>query len=114
MIVCAGRGKAAWPWVLSVLLVLLPMLAHAQARHEFNLPVQPLADALRAVGRKAHVTVAFDPVAVEGRRAPALKGGYTAEEALARLLKGSRLRVRRTAGGSFWVEAIPTRGPPAG
>lgn len=111
MIVTAGRARAAWLWVL---LALLSPSACAQARYGFNLPAQPLADALRAVARRAHVTVAFDPDTVAGVQAPALSGSYSAREALERLLHGKRMRVRATSGGSFWVEAVPVHGPPAG
>lgn len=113
----AGAFRAAGLW----LLLALPAVAQqtqtqmqAQARYEFSLPAQPLADSLRAVGRKAHVTVAFDPDAVTGMRAPPLSGKYSAKEALERLLRGKRLRLRTTSGGSFWVEMVPLHGPPAG
>lgn len=109
--ISAGRIRAIG---LCLLLALWPVIALAQARYDFHLPAQPLDDALRAVGRKAHVTVAFDPVLVAGKRSPTLKGTYTPREALERLLRGSRLRLRVTEGGSYWVEAIPVRGPPAG
>lgn len=107
----AGRVKVIW---LCMLLAAWPVTSNAQAAYQFNLPAQPLADSLRAVGRKAHVTVAFDPALVATKKAPALRGAYSARDALDRLLRGSPLRARVTDGGSFWVEAVPMRGPPAG
>lgn len=97
-----GLIKAVW---LYVFLMLCPINVSAQSRYSFNLPAQPLADSLRAVGRNAHVTVAFDPALVLGRRAPPLRGRYSAQEALERLIRGSRLRMRMTERGSYWVEA---------
>lgn len=79
--------------------------AQAPAQFEFALPAQPLADSLRAVGRVAHVNVAFDPPTVAGRLAQSLRGRFSAEEALERLLRGSGLRLRVTDGGSFWIDA---------
>ncbi len=76
------------------------------AQFELNLPEQVLANSLRAVGRAAHVNIVFDPATAAGRRAPALSGKYTPDEALERLLVGSGLIVRLTPGGSFAVEAL--------
>jgi len=101
-----GRVKAIW---LCALWVLWPLVSIAQASYDFDLPAQPLADALRAVGRKAHATVVFDPALVASRNAPPLSGAYSVQEALESLLRGSRLRVRKTKGGAFWVEAIPVQ-----
>ena len=77
--------------------------------YEFDMPPQPLADALRAVGSKAGVNIAFDPSAVRGKRAPELRGTYTVEEAVRRLIEGTALNLRRTDGGSL---LISERGPP--
>ncbi len=76
------------------------------AQFELNLPEQVLANSLRAVGKAAHVNIVFDPATAAGRRAPALSGKYTPDEALERLLAGSGLIVRLTPGGSFAVEAL--------
>jgi iron complex outermembrane recepter protein len=87
-----------------------PMAVYAQVTYSFNLPVQPLADSLRAVGSKASVDVAFEPATVQGRNAPALKGNYSAQQALDRLLAGSGLALRTTQGGSFLVEMAHATG----
>jgi TonB-dependent siderophore receptor len=77
---------------------------YAQASYNFNLPAQPLADALRAVGSQGGVNVTFEPATVRGRDAPALKGSYSVRQALDHLLAGSGLVLRTTQGGSFLVE----------
>lgn len=110
MVSFAGRASCAILLVLALLLA--PLRLHAQALFEFNLPAQPLGNSLRAVANKAHVTVAFDPASVAGRRAPPLKGAHTPQAALELLLQGSGLRVRVTAGGSYWIEAAPVRHQP--
>ncbi|HEX2013529.1 MAG TPA: TonB-dependent receptor [Roseateles sp.] len=84
--------------------VALPALAQEQSvRVEFSLPAQPLADSLRMLGSKAHVTVVFDPALVRGRTAPALEGSYSAEAALKLLLDGSGLLLRSASPGSYWI-----------
>lgn len=97
--------------LMLLMTALLSSRIHAQALYEFNLPPQPLEQSLMAVARKAHVTVAFDPMSVTGRRAPALKGSYSLMDALELLLRGSGLRGRETVGGSVWIEAVPVREP---
>jgi iron complex outermembrane receptor protein len=52
----------------------------------FDLPAQPLADSLRAVGTQAGLNVLFDPPAVRDRIAPALRASLTSGQAFARLL----------------------------
>jgi len=59
------------------------MIAH------FDLPAQPLADSLRAVGSQTHTNVMFDPPLVAGRKAPAIKADLTPQQALTRLLTGT-------------------------
>lgn len=82
---------------------LLPNTARGQATYDFDLPVQPLADSLRAVGSKAGVNVVFDPAVVRGKQAPALRGALSVDSAVARLLQGSHLLARTTEGGSLLV-----------
>jgi iron complex outermembrane receptor protein len=80
-----------------------PASARAQTSHAFNVPAQGLADALRSVGQKAGVNVVFEPAAVRGKRAPALRGTFSAGQALDQVLQGSGLSVRMTAAGSFLI-----------
>ncbi len=69
--------------------------AHAQtATYQFDLPAQPLADALRAVGRQTSKNILFDPALVERITAPALRAQLTLSEAVNQLLAGTRLSIR--------------------
>jgi iron complex outermembrane recepter protein len=81
-----------------------PIAVYAQIGYDFDLPTQMLADSLRAVGSKANINVAFEPAAVQGRSARALRGHYSAKQALDLLLEGTGLDVRTTQGGSFLIE----------
>ncbi len=69
-----------------------PHSAEAPASIRFQIPAQPLADALREFGRQAGVPVRADLAAAAGVRSRSLTGPYTAEDALARLLEGTGLR----------------------
>jgi iron complex outermembrane recepter protein len=107
------------PLVLAVTVLptaLGPVVAYAQTEqriHQFDLPSQPLADALRAVGSKAGVNIVFEPSSVRDRQAPALRGSYTVEEAVGRLVEGSGLSVRKTDGGSLLISVLPRSGAEA-
>ncbi len=90
--------------VALALLATTAQAADGQA-HQFNQPAQPLASALRAYSAAADEEIIFADSLVEGRTAPALKGAYTAGEALDLLLAGAGLTVSRTASGVLLVGA---------
>jgi iron complex outermembrane receptor protein len=75
-----------------IVLVWAAPIAQAQAKALFDLPAQPLADSLRAVGSQTNTNLLFDPPLVAGRQAPALKAEITADEALTRLLVGTGIK----------------------
>ncbi len=75
-----------------MVLALAAPMAQAQAKAVFDLPVQPLADSLRAVGSQTNINLLFDPPLVAGKQAPALKAEVTADEALTRLLVGTGIK----------------------
>lgn len=63
-------------------------------RFDFDLRPQPLKYALRAVTRTGGLELLATSDELEGRRAPALAGRLTVEEALDALLAGSGLSAR--------------------
>jgi len=76
-----------------VVLTCAAFVAQAQALIvHFDLPAQPLADSLRAIGSQTHTNLLFDPPLVAGRKAPALKGDLTTGQALSHLLSGSGIK----------------------
>ena len=85
------RGTVSFLAILSVFVCMAP-LAVAQAMTRFDVPAQPLADALRAVGSQAKINVLFDPTLVAGHKAPALKANLTIGQALTQLLVGTGIR----------------------
>ena len=65
------------------------LTAQVLATIHFDIPAQPLADALRAVGSQTNINILFDPPLVAGRNAPALRADLTAGQALSVLLTGT-------------------------
>ena len=77
-------------WVLLGLSI--APLAQAQT-FKFDLPSQPLADALHAVAEQTRTSVLFDSEVVDGRIAPPLHATLTASEAIRRLTADMNLTV---------------------
>ena len=77
--------------------------AEAVANIRFNIPSQPVADALREFGRQAGVRVRADLAAAAGVRSRALTGSYTKEEALERLVAGTGLTATFAENGTAQV-----------
>lgn len=75
---------------------------HAQER-SYDLPAQSLAQSLRAYGQLADVQLIFTEDLVGDLAAPELKGGFTPEQALQRLLEGSGLRAEKTPSGALMI-----------
>ncbi|RZI59605.1 MAG: TonB-dependent receptor [Rubrivivax sp.] len=81
------------------------------ARYRIDQPVQPLADALRAIAAKTGVSVLFDPVAVGDRQSRPVNGQLTAAEAITRAVQGSGLQAIVMPDGSIVVRgAAPVEG----
>src|SRR5580698_1524928 len=88
---CTMKSPIASAMALMVL-VWVTSVAQAQSKAVFDLPAQPLADSLRAVGSQTNINLLFDPPLVAGKKAPALKAEVTADEALTRLLVGTGIK----------------------
>lgn len=78
---------------------------------QFDIPAQPLADALQAFARVSRQQVVFDHDAVAGRYSRALSGAYTEQDALRRLLEESGIEFRRGSRGVWLVGPSPARRP---
>jgi outer membrane receptor protein involved in Fe transport len=63
--------------------------AQSARRMHYDLPMDALADSLRAVSRLSGREIIFTGDGIEGRTAPRLKGDYTPDDAVRQLLKGS-------------------------
>jgi iron complex outermembrane recepter protein len=87
------RRRSGWAG-FSTAFVWSVLAAQALATIHFDIPAQPLADALRAVGSQTNNNILFDPPLVAGRRAPALKADLTTGQALSVLLAGTGLHYK--------------------
>lgn len=75
--------------------------AVTEATIAFNIPAQPLGQALNELARQANLQLTFPATEVTEKRAPAVSGQLTTEQALNRLLAGSGLQA--TSNGSTVV-----------
>lgn len=77
-------------------------LPSAQTRtYAFDIPAQPLSGALLAWSQETGIAVVAPMALVEHKRAPAVRGTLTADEALRRLLDGSGLRAQHGTDGGL-------------
>ena len=93
----------------------LPLLiAQAGERFTFDIPPQPLADALDAFIGTTGWQVGYSAELASGRRSAGINGSLTATEALAQLLAGTDLDYRLTSADTVTLEravAEPESGP---
>src|SRR3546814_10557615 len=79
-------------------------LAQAVERHVFDVPAQPLPNALAAFGRQSGLHVTVDArVAADARSRP-VSGTYTAAQALDLLLAGTGITWRFAGAGTVVLE----------
>ena len=83
-------------------------LQEVQARGErrFDIPAQPLADALAEFGRQAGLQVTLEASIVEGLFAPAVSGTMPPEAALRQLLAGSGITWHFAYDGTVALEKV--------
>ena len=100
-------------WSLFVLLVagvlgVAPVSIASDVTYTFNIPAEALADTLRAIGQETAVNIVFAPDTVGDVRAPAIRGEFTAEQAVLRALSKTKLRVRKATANSILIEPFRT------
>ncbi len=82
----------------------------ASASTELNLPAAPLADALRALAAQTGLSLRIDDGLLVGRRAQALSGRFTAQQALNALLAGSGLTAVVGTDGAITLRDLGDQG----
>lgn len=98
--------------VLGAVLTDVPGQAATSRLITFNIRRETLASALFDVARQGGVDLIFSSTVVGDGPPRVLKGKMSVETALARLLEGSALGVRRTPDGAFVIFALPPAGAP--
>jgi len=66
--------------------------ASTDLKSSFDLPAEALDKALRDFAIQAHCNISYEPTAVAGLQAPAIKGEFTPAGALSMMLAGTRLQ----------------------
>jgi outer membrane receptor protein involved in Fe transport len=95
----AGAGAMA------VLACSVPAEAQTSAEYAFSLPAQDLSVSLRDVSRQTGLSIVASGDLVRGRKAPAVSGSLSIEEAVRLLLTGSGLELRRVGDALVIVNA---------
>jgi outer membrane receptor protein involved in Fe transport len=98
--------------IVSSIVLICPdqVIAQSASRQKISVRARPLKLALQDIARRFHVELLFSDDVIKLRRAPALSGTFTAEEALAAVLVGSGLALQGAADSGF----IVTEAPPGG
>src|SRR5687767_8974457 len=89
-------GNAPSVLTISLMLAASPVAA---ADMTFDIPSQALSDALVTFSRQSDIDVAAPFTLVKGKKAPAVHGSMSPEDALAQLLDGSGLRAAKNRDG---------------
>jgi iron complex outermembrane recepter protein len=82
----------------------------AQATRTFDIPAQPLTDALVQFGHQSGLQVAADGTVAASVRTQAVRGTYTPSEALSRLLAGTGLTFQYTSASTIQVRSAAASG----
>eukprot|EP01030_Chromulinospumella_sphaerica_P010113 gene10113-9921_t len=82
----------------------------ASTQQYFNLPAAALGDSLSRLSRESGRTLSVSPALLQGRRAPALQGQYSPEQAAQHLLNGSGLGLTVTDNGTWSLYLLPEGG----
>src|SRR5215469_3398688 len=109
----AARRKALSAALSGALLLAFSNLAFAQSApvYQFDIPAESLSKSLRDFSAASSHEILFSDDVIGDRKAPALHGSYTAEQALAILLSGTELRVETSGSGVLMVR--PKKDPAA-
>ena len=101
-----NRGKFLGTSSIAAALVFAQAVpAYAQQQtYEFNIEAQDLGSALRAFARTSRQQVSFDDQEVRGKKSPPLKGSYSVDDGLERILAGSGLIYKRGKSGILIVQ----------
>jgi len=81
--------------------------APSEAPRSFNIPAQPLRDALRQLMQQGRLQIGFEAVDVDGKTSSVVSGTMSAGAALSQLLTGTSLTFRYLTAGSVVLEHAP-------
>lgn len=102
------RGSIFWPWrmLLAGVFALVVQTSGAQeAKIVFDIPAQPLDQALYAFGTTSGFQVFYETALTAGRRSTEVKGPFDRKAALTVLLLGTNLAARAIARNTITITA---------
>lgn len=85
-----------------------PAPSRTSAVRAYDLPAQALNATVARIASESGVGISLDAALVRDRMAPAIRGSYTAEDALTRALADSGLELARTPSGAYTVRKGPS------
>lgn len=97
-----------------------PTVSQLQSEKSFNIPAQPLTDALVAFGQQSGIQVTVNGTVARNVAAPAVQGTMTSEQALRQILAGSGLTytmagstvaIERPGEGTIVLDPVTVEGP---
>lgn len=94
-----------------LLLALLAMPVHGAGPITFDIPAQPLAEALHAFGQQSGMAVLVDRELTARQRSMPLNGAFSARDGLRRLLEGTGLMARYSSAEAFTVQRVSLPAP---
>lgn len=115
----AARKLVSFPRMAAVsalmaALMLVANLAFADpVKATVNIPPQELSSALKTLAGQTNSQLLFATDALQGVRTEGVSGSYTSEEALKRLLKGTKFTYRTTDSNTFTVQGEAEKKPEA-
>lgn len=89
-------------------LALMPAQVMAQSQNAYQIAAGPLGSALTQFGVQAGVTISFDTEQARHLTTAGLKGSYSVEDGLSRLLANSGLQAQRQSNGGYVLVANRT------
>ncbi|MFJ5445936.1 TonB-dependent siderophore receptor [Methylobacillus methanolivorans] len=95
--------------VIAISLLFTTSIYADTAKLAFDIPAEPLEQAVNRIAKQANVQVLIASNLAQGIAATALKGNFTAQEALERLLAGSELVIQSKGNNSFIITAAPQK-----
>lgn len=95
--------KAALPLALAAVMCPAALVAESNRLETFDLPAQPLNNALEAFSAKTGMFAAYDAKLVGGRMSAPVKGKLTPIAALGALLAATGLEADYTADNAFVI-----------
>jgi iron complex outermembrane receptor protein len=104
-----GRYMGSAAFVVAIVMASPAAEGQTSDARDYDMPAQDLGAALRQVGTVSGRSVVVATDLVAGLQAPALKGRYTPDDAVAALLRGTRLHAV-TVSGALVIERDPDGG----